>query len=50
VADAKQPELPEGTPDNIRKFVECTSDKLELKPGKLDWFTDCGDPVATSPN
>src|SRR5437764_8562324 len=37
MADVKQPELPEGTPENIRTFVECTSDKLELKP-KLDWL------------
>jgi hypothetical protein len=38
MADAKQPQLPEGTPENIRTFVECTSDKLELKPGKVDWL------------
>src|SRR3954447_17722220 len=38
MADAKQPELPEGTPDHIRKFVECTSDKVELKVGNAEWL------------
>ena len=43
-APAKPPSLPEGTPKDVRDFVSCTSDKLELKPGKIDWL-----PVPISP-
>ena len=43
-APAKPPPLPDGTPKDIRDFVSCTSDKLELKPGKINWL-----PVPISP-
>jgi hypothetical protein len=38
MTDATQPELPPGTPDDVRRFVECAVDTLVLKPGKLDWL------------
>lgn len=34
----KPPELPKGTPADIRDFVDCKANTLELKPGKQAWM------------
>lgn len=34
----KPPELPKGTPADIRDFVDCKANTLDLKPGKQPWI------------
>jgi hypothetical protein len=35
---AKEPELPKDAPQDIKDFVNCKANSVELKPGKVTWL------------
>jgi len=50
--EVTKPELPPGAPPALQGFLDCTGNRLRLRPGKIRWLKgqpEIPDPTAQTP-